>query len=137
MNAETLTPGADRLRQIRDTGRSLWLAGLGAVAELEKEGKGLFDQLVERGRPLEHRGKQAVDEIGGQANAKLREMGQLMRDQVRYDVKRVLTRVGLPTSEDFSQLAVRLEALSLKIDEFALSTVAPGVVPTQPRAAAK
>ena len=146
-------PVTDRLRQIQDTGRNLWLAGLGALAEIEHEGRAFFDQLVERGRPLEARRRQAVDQFGNQANAKLREVGELVRDQVRYDVKRALLRVGIPTVEDFQQLSSRLEALSLRIDEtideLAQDREAAGAAParptestepaksTKPRAAAK
>lgn len=142
---ETTTAGFEALRQ---TGRNLWLAGLGALAEIEEEGRGLFDRLVERGRPLEERQKQAVDELGDRAGARFREMQKLVRNQVRHDVKRVMQRVGVPTSDDFARLAKRLEALSSQIDELATSGAAkvvrvaatapsaPGVK-TKPRATAK
>jgi len=133
---ETTTAGFDALRQ---TGRKLWWAGLGALAQIEEigeEGKGLFDRLVERGRPLEERQKQAMDELGERVEARLREMGELVRDQVRYDVKRVMQRVGVPTSDDFARLATRLETLSAKIDEIAHSGTA-AEIETKPRATAR
>ena len=119
-SATPITRAADRLNPVRTTGRNLWLAGLGAVgtiADLDRESRGLFDRLVERGRPLSYRQKQAAQEIGERAESKVREM----RERVRHNVKQVLTRVGVPTREDFSLLAVRLEALSQKIDEIAQS----------------
>jgi poly(hydroxyalkanoate) granule-associated protein len=145
MQTETTTAGASaRLEQLRTAGRNLWLAGLGAAVEIENEGKGLFDRLVERGRPFEERQKQTVNELGDKAGAKLREMRDLVRDQVRHDVKQVLTRVGVPTLEDFRLLTSRLETLSAKID--ALSThpavspepeTTPETPTTQPRATAR
>jgi hypothetical protein len=36
-----------------NAGRSLWLAGLGAVAGVEEGTRDLFGRLVERGRPVE------------------------------------------------------------------------------------
>jgi poly(hydroxyalkanoate) granule-associated protein len=120
-SAPPSVPGAaDRLSQLRSAARSLWLAGLGAlgtVADLDRESRGLFDRLVERGRPVEELQMEVIDEMGDRSAAKLREIGELVRDQVRYDVDRALTRVGVPTREDWSHLALRLETLSRKIDE--------------------
>ena len=89
-----------------------------------------------------------MDELGERAEARLREMSELVRDQVRYDVKRVMQRVGVPTREDFAGLATRLETLSSKIDEIAQRDTAPNAanaanaantadLQTQPRATAR
>jgi len=120
------TPGAaDRLVRVRSAGRSLWLAGLGAlgaIADLDRASRGRFDQLVERGRPVAQRQMEVVDKLGhlgDRLSGKVREAGELVRDQVRYDVDRVLRRVGVPTREDWSTLALRLKTLSRNIDELA------------------
>jgi poly(hydroxyalkanoate) granule-associated protein len=113
---------ADRLNQVRIAGRKLWLAGLGAVgtlAELDRESRGLFDRLVERGRPLEERQKKVMDEWGDRAAEKLREVSERARGQVRQDLKRVLVKAGVPTADEWNALTARLEALSLSIDELA------------------
>ena len=116
-------PGTtDLLVQVRSVGRSLWLAGLGAlgtIVDLDRGSRERFDHLVERGRPVAERQMQRVDEIGDRASGKLRAARELVRDQVRYDTDRVLARLGVPTREDWSTLAQRLEALSRKIDELA------------------
>src|SRR6476646_9586741 len=102
-------PGAaDYLHQVRLAGRNLWLAGLGAVgtlAELDRESRGLFDRLVERGRPVEERQKKTVDEWSDRAAERLRAVGDRARGQLRQDLKRVLARAGVPTAEEWNALS--------------------------------
>lgn len=99
--------------------RNLWLAGLGAVVEVETESRGLFRQLVERGRPVEERQKRAAQAVTEHTEVALRELGQLVQDTVEYESKSLMRRLGLATRDDFSALSTRLETLSRKIDEVA------------------
>ncbi len=99
--------------------RNLWLAGLGAVVEVEAEGRGLFRQLVERGRPVKERQKRAAQAVTEHTEVALRELGQLVQDTVEYESKNLMKRLGLATRDDFSVLSTRLETLSRKIDEVA------------------
>ena len=103
-------------REVTDAGRNLWLAGLGAMAELQTESRKLFDTLVERGakfekgqmRPFEKRLGDRVDSL---------------RDQLGHRVEGAVTgtlkRFGMPTREDLEALNARLETLSTKIDQVA------------------
>lgn len=99
--------------------RNLWLAGLGAVVEVETESRGLFRKLVERGRPVEERQKRAAQAVTEHTEVALRELGQLVQDTVEYESKSLMRRLGLATRDDFSALSTRLETLSRKIDEVA------------------
>ncbi len=99
--------------------RNLWLAGLGAVAEVETESRGLFRQLVERGRPVEERQKRAAQAAAERTEAALRELRKLVEDTAEYESKNLMKRLGLATRDDFSVLSTRLETLSRKIDEVA------------------
>ena len=107
-------------------GRSLWLAGLGAVAEAEEEGRGLFDRLVERGRPVEERRKQAAGAVADRAQRTARELGKLVQDTVAYESRGMLERLNVMTREDVKILSARLETLSQKIDEYAARRDAAG-----------
>jgi len=100
-------------------GRSLWLAGLGAVAEVEEEGRGLFDRLVERGRPLEKRQKETAEAVAQRAQKTARELGKLLQDTVTYESRGMLKRLNVMTREDVKILSARLETLSKKLDEYA------------------
>lgn len=104
---------------LADAGRRLWLAGLGAVAEVEKEGRALFDRLVERGRPVEERQKQAASEVADRTGKTVRELGKLLQDTVEYEAKGLIRRFGLLTRDDLRVFSARLAALSQRIDEYA------------------
>jgi poly(hydroxyalkanoate) granule-associated protein len=142
------TPGMVRVREdILSAGRQLWLAGLGAVLEIEEgsrkvlrqvEAKGAttFDRLVERGRPLGERQKRAVEDLGeragetvrdaaGRAGEKVRDAGKLLGDTAEYEVKGLLRKIGLMTYDDVQALAARLESLSQKIDQLAAAEARP------------
>jgi poly(hydroxyalkanoate) granule-associated protein len=100
-------------------GRSLWLAGLGAMAEVEEEGRELFDRLVERGRPIEKRQKKTAEAVAQRARKTAREVGKLLGDTVVYEGRGMLKRLHVMTREDVKVLSARLETLSKKIDEYA------------------
>jgi len=107
------------LEKLRAAGRSLWLAGLGAIAEVEEEGRGLFDRLVERGRPLEERQKKTAEAVAQRARKRARELGKLLQDTVAYESRGMLKRLNVMTREDVKSLSARLETLSKKLDEYA------------------
>src|SRR5262245_39782023 len=107
------------LDKLLAAGRSLWLAGLGAAAEVEEEGRELFDRLVKRGRPVEKRRKKAAKAMAERARSTAREFGKLVQDTVAYESRGLLKRLNVMTLEDVKILSARLETLSKKIDEYA------------------
>ncbi len=109
-------------------GRSLWLAGLGAVAEVEKSGRELFGRLVERGKPVEERQKKLAETVTDRAQRTAREMGKLLQDTVEYESRGMLKRLNVMTREDVKVLSARLETLSKKLDEYATRREAAAVV---------
>src|SRR5215216_6385476 len=100
-------------------GRTLWLAGLGAVAGVEEGTRDLFGRLVERGRPLEERQKKAAEAVIDRANRTAQGLGQLVQDTVEYESREMLKRFHVMTRDDVKILAARLETLSKKLDEYA------------------
>ena len=94
----------------------MWLAGIGAVAKFEKEGRELFDSLVERGRKVEKPQFKALDRIVARTSERVGEVSEKVQDQVEQRARRMLHRLGLPTREDLETLSGRLAALSQKID---------------------
>ena len=129
----------DNFGKLFAVGRSLWLAGLGAIAEVEAEGRELFDRLVERGRPVEERRRQAVELVAGRATRTARNFGKLLQDTVEYESRGMLKRFNVMTREDVKVLAARLTTLSKKIDEYASrrQSAVPATTPQTPQAAAR
>lgn len=101
---------------LSQAGRSLWLAGMGAVAQVEEEGRDLFDTLVERGRKVETRQFKAIDRTVAKTSERVRELSDRMQEQVEERAKVVLHRLGVPTRDDIEDLSGRIQALSQKID---------------------
>ena len=102
------------------TGRNLWLAGLGVVAEVEQGRREIFGQLVEKGRPVEEERKKRVEKITGAASQTVRGFTKLVEDTVAYESREMLKRFNVMTREDVKILSARLETLSRKIDEYAV-----------------
>jgi poly(hydroxyalkanoate) granule-associated protein len=116
------------------TGRNLWLAGLGVVAEVEQGGRELFGQLVEKGRPVEEERKKRVEKITDAASQTVRGFTRLVEDTVAYESREMLKRFNVMTRDDVKVLSARLETLSRKVDEYAVrrhhpKAVAPELVP--------
>jgi poly(hydroxyalkanoate) granule-associated protein len=114
---EQVDSGFDKLRA---AGRNLWLAGLGAVAEVEEGSRELFDRLVERGVPVEGKQKKLAATVTKRANKAARELGKLVEETVEFESRGMLKRLNLMTREDIRILSARLETLSKKINEYAV-----------------
>ena len=116
----TETSGFDKARrELLSAGRNLWLAGLGAVAELEEGSRGMFDRLVERGRPMEKRQRKVMEDLGDRTGDTVREMRKLLQESVEYEGKGVLKKLGVLTRDDLKVLVARVDTLALKIEELA------------------
>jgi poly(hydroxyalkanoate) granule-associated protein len=113
---ETVDSGIDKLRT---AGRNLWLAGLGAVAEVEDGSRELFDRLVERGVPVEEKQKKLTETVTERAGKAARSFSKLVEETVEFEGRGMLKRLNLMTREDVTILSARLETLSKKINEYA------------------
>ena len=103
--------------RVLGAGRTLWLAGVGAVAEVSEAGRETFDRLVERGRPLEEKQRQMVQKVTDRATQTVREAGKLVQDTVEYESRGMLKRLNVMTRDDVKVLSSRLNSLSKKVDE--------------------
>jgi poly(hydroxyalkanoate) granule-associated protein len=119
------------LGKVLATGRNLWLAGVGAVAEVTEGGLEVFDQLVERGRPVEEKQKQVVAAVTDRATRTVREAQRLLEDTVEFESKGVLKRLNVMTREDVKVLSARIETLSKKVDEAVARRQAATVEPVE------
>ena len=93
--------------KLTGTGRSLYLAGLGVVATLESQSKGIFEQLVNKGKS---QSEKKVSEPG-----KLRNLGHKWSRGVQNGVATVLGRFGLPTHQELQALTLSVEKLTVKV----------------------
>ena len=106
----------DEAPSLAEVGRSIWLAGLGALAEVERGRRGFFDDLVERGRRVERAQLKAVDRAVARSSERAERLGEEVRERVHAGVEEVLHRANLPSRDDLKVLAARLDRLAERIE---------------------
>ena len=130
---------ADRVERAvsraRFAGRQLWLAGLGAaaaaagsvprmaaIAAIAARGRRLVDRLVERGQPLAERRSARIqarlESLSDHAERTIQGARTLLREMAEYETRRLLERLDLATVADLRLLAVHLETLDKKLDDY-------------------
>lgn len=95
--------------------RKVWLAGLGAISAVEDEGVQLFDQLVERGKSIEAKGRKQVTKVKKELDSTTGDLS----DKFDRQVSEVLRRMGVPSRSQVEELTVRVEKLTAKVDRLA------------------
>lgn len=106
-------------KDLTEAGRSIWLAGLGAVARAEEEGQEIFERFVERGRKVEKSQFKSIDRTVARTTDTLKDWSDKVQGTVRDGMKEVLHRVGMPSRQDLEHLSARINDLSKKVDQFA------------------
>ncbi len=103
-------------RGVKDAGRHVWLAGLGALQSVDQGGRGLFSDLVARGRRFEAREKPVLEERFRKAGDRV----TAFRDRLEHDVEdrlaHTLKRFGVPDRDQVHQLIERIEELTRKVE---------------------
>jgi poly(hydroxyalkanoate) granule-associated protein len=99
--------------EIKESAHRVWLAGLGALSAASDEGSKIFQQLVERGKELEARGKEEVDKARAKAGEAVSEAGGKFDDMLTS----ALHRLGVPTRDEIHTLTQRVEELTAKIEQ--------------------
>jgi len=100
---------------LRQTGRDVFLAGLGVVAATEEEARGFFDRMVDKGKTYE----QDEDRLFGKAAHEFKELGERLEERVRKSVTTTLNRAGVPSRDEIQRLTERVEVLTRKVDQLA------------------
>ena len=113
-----------RSDEIKRNSNKIWLAGLGAYAMMEEEGRDAFDRLVEKGQELEKensKGQQQQQQLA--ADSKLDELkskaNQTMdRIERAFDlrVSSALGRLGISRKSDLDLLHDKIDRLAAAIE---------------------
>ena len=115
-NTNTTNPtGSGKKLQddLMESAHRIWLAGLGALAAAEEEGSKVFSRLVERGKDVESRSKQQVQDVKAKAESAWSGVGEKIDEKVAA----ALHRLGVPTREEISDLSRRVEELNRKVEQ--------------------
>jgi poly(hydroxyalkanoate) granule-associated protein len=100
---------------VSESGREIWLAGLGAFATARHEGNKLFDLLVKEGKDIESRTRA----FAGSSVSRLRQraggtLGKLER-AFEQRVAQAMKGIGVPTARDVDQLSRRVAQLDRNV----------------------
>ena len=93
---------------VRESAKEIWLAGMGAFAKAQAEGKQVFEALVKEGNSLQKKTQGAAEEKFSEVTSKMTSMA----DEV---TAKALKKLGVPTSNDVQALAARVDALSAQL----------------------
>ncbi|MBS0327086.1 MAG: phasin family protein [Proteobacteria bacterium] len=127
------TAGGPGAASILDSSRQIWLAGLGAFARAQAEGRKVFDALVRQGESVESSTRRAAADTAHAAQARAKEMQKMAGgtwdrlEKVFEDrVARALSRLGVHTQADVDRLSARVDALAEAVNELVKSRAGGG-----------
>jgi poly(hydroxyalkanoate) granule-associated protein len=134
--------------KMKESAQQIWLAGLGAFAKNQEEGKKVFEKLVDDGLSLQKKTQEALHEKVNMASEKITEMASTLKpdptvhwapleDLFHNRVAKANEKLGVPDSEAFQALSLRVQALEKALDK-ALGLVQKNQsTPSQSSAASK
>lgn len=99
-------------KDLKDSGRRAWLAGLGVVATVDEAGRTAFQKLVTRGEKLQNESGAQLRE----AEARVKAMGRQVEKSVEARVAATLERFGMPARDEVQRLIGRIEHLTKKVE---------------------
>lgn len=109
--------------ELADAGRDVWLASIGAVALVEKEGRTAFEKLIEKGKTVETREKTKIDRVLHDVTGQMREITkrlesglQRVESGLQDTSQMVLQRFGVPSHAEINALITRVEQLTAKVE---------------------
>ena len=92
------------LNKARGAANTLWLANLGAASLLEKNSVRLFNNLVQEGKDIQEITKGARAKVSGKVH--------FLENRFDTKVNNTLHWFGVPSRNDFDQLAEKVQKLS-------------------------
>lgn len=109
-------------RGMKDVSRQVWLAGLGAIGTVDQTGRGLFSDLVDRGRSVEDRERPVLEERFRKAGDRVDGFRRQLEERVESRVANTLQRFGVPARDEVHQLIDRIETLTRQVESLATSS---------------
>ena len=120
--------------QVKESAQQIWLAGMGAFAKAQAEGRQVFDALVKEGATLQKKTHAAAEERYSDVTSKMTSMADDVTAKAgkQWDkletifeerTAKAMKKLGVPSARDVEALRERIEALSAQVAHGARSTV--------------
>ncbi len=108
----------------------IWLAGLGAFAKAQSEGKKIYDRLIDEGKDFEKLFKSVpqkavsdvkstVDKTVSGAKKRASESWDKLEEVFEKRVEKSLHSLGVPSSKELAALVDRIDALTAEVSKLA------------------
>ena len=111
---------------VKASAKEIWLAGMGAFAKAQAEGKQVFEALVKEGNSLQKKTQGAAEEKFSEVTSKMTSMADEVTAKAgqHWDklesifeerTAKALKKLGVPSSKDVEALMARIDALSAQV----------------------
>jgi len=111
---------------VKDSAQQIWLAGMGAFAKAQAEGKQAFEALVKEGADLQKKTQAAVEEHFGDVASRMTRIAddaatnagrQWGRIESIFEERtaRAMKKLGVPSAKDVEELKARIEELAKQL----------------------
>lgn len=119
--------------QVKDSAQQIWLAGMGAFAKAQAEGRQVFEALVKEGASLQKKTQSAAEERIGEVTSRMSSMAGDVSSRAgqQWDklesifeerTAKAMKRLGVPSAKDVAELSARIDELGAKLAKLAKST---------------
>ena len=138
--------------QVKESAQQIWLAGMGAFAKAQAEGRHVFDALVKEGANLQKKTHSAAEERYSEVTSRMTSMADdvTAKANKQWDkletifeerTAKAMKKLGVPSARDVEALKERIEALSAQVargaGSVARKTAARSSAKSAPRKSAK
>ncbi len=117
---------------VKESAQQIWLAGMGAFAKAQAEGRQVFDALVKEGSALQKKTQSAAEEKFGDVSSRMTSMADDVSAKAgkQWDklesifeerTAKAMKKLGVPSSKDVEALIARIDALSAEVASTARS----------------
>ena len=111
---------------VKDSAQQIWLAGMGAFAKAQAEGKQRFDALVQEGANLQKKTQAAAEERFNEVTNRMTSLADdaASRAGKQWDrlesifeerTAKAMKKLGVPSAKDIEDLKARIEELSAQV----------------------
>jgi poly(hydroxyalkanoate) granule-associated protein len=111
---------------VKESAQQIWLAGMGAFAKAQAEGRQVFDALVKEGSALQKKTQTAAEERFGDVSNRMSSMADDVTTKAgkQWDklesifeerTAKAMKKLGVPSSKDVEALMARIDALSAQV----------------------
>ena len=133
---------------VKDSAQQIWLAGMGAFAKAQAEGKQVFEALVKEGTSLQKKTQNVAEEKFDEVSTRMTSMADDVTAKAgkQWDklesifeerTAKALQKLGVPSSKDVQSLMDRIDALQAQVDASAKAAVRKTATKTASRTSAK